>query len=265
MKPIFRWTIGGATKNGYECLEYSINAVLKLYGDTFDYYVLYNNSNVQMLREMVGHRPITFIAQSWDDCPIPIDEAANKGTSIWKFCPGRLNINCHEIISDNDVIMVKKVKQIDEFLSRTDSLILVEDPIKYQGKFRHLFNNEKYNAGFVGLPPGYDLANEMKMIWEQNGSPEVVGQSDEQGLTTAAMKKSKFISISKEQFLLVHAEGGTAYANYNAETNKSDLGYYRVNFFEDDAIAYHFVGINRKEKHQHWELFKKQLKQMLFL
>jgi hypothetical protein len=216
-----------------------------------------------MLREIVGHKPVSLVAQSWEDSPIPIDCFSNKGTSIWKFCPARLNINCHEIVSDNDVVIVKKFKQMDEFLSRTDSVILVEDPIKFQGKFRHLFNNEKYNAGFVGLPPAYDLGNEMKKIWEQNGSPQTIGQSDEQGLTTAALKKEKFILIAKERFLLVHAQGGTAHAHYNVETNKNDLEYYQVDFFGDNSDAYHFVGINKKDEHHHWELFKRQLKRGL--
>jgi hypothetical protein len=265
MRPIFRWTIGGTTNIGYDCLDYSITSVFKLYGDTFDYYILYNNSNVQMLREVVGHRAVTLISQSWEDSPIPIPEYLNSGSSLWKFCPARLNINCHEIVSDNDVVIVNKVKQIDEFLSRSDSMILVEDPIKFQGNFRHLFSDVNYNAGFVGLPPGYDLGNEMKIIWEENGRPKVVGRSDEQGLTTAAMKKGNFLFISKKQFTLVHPQGGTLYSIYDEQKNSSDFGFYKINFFYDGSDAYHFVGINRNERHDHWDMFKKQLKQKLGL
>jgi hypothetical protein len=265
MKPIFRWTIGGAKNIGYDCLNYSINSVLKLYGDVFDYYILYNNSNIQKLREIVGHRPVTLIAQSWDDSPIPIPEFLNRGSSLWKFCPARLSINCHEIVCDNDVVIVNRVRQIDEFLSRSDSMILVEDPIKCQGKFKHLFSGVNYNAGFVGLPPGYDLENEMKVVWEDNGKPKVVGRCDEQGLTTAAMKKGNFLFISKKQFTLVHPRGGTLYSIYDEETNTNKFGFYRVNFFDDGSDAYHFVGINRNETHNHWEMFKRQLKKRLLI
>lgn len=139
MKPIFRWTIGGTNKNGYECLKHSIDSILEIYGEIFEYYILYNNSNIQIIREIIGHRPITAISQNWSDCPIPIDYNKNLGTSMWKFCPSRLNIKSHEIICDNDIVFIKKIRQIDEFLLNKNSILLVEDPIKCQGEFRHLF------------------------------------------------------------------------------------------------------------------------------
>jgi hypothetical protein len=265
MKPIFRWTIGRPSKNGYECLEYAIKSFLKLYGDDFDYYIMYNNCDIQRLREIVARRPITLIAQTWEHSPVPVVES-NKSPTLWKFCPARLDITRHEIVCDNDLIIVKMVKQISEFLNRNDCSILVEDPIKYQGKFCHLFDDgEKYNAGFVGLPPGFDLGRNMKSLWEKNGMPEFIGPADEQGLTTMAIKSEKFILVSQENFCMVHTNGATAFSHYDSKTNTNAIGFRDISFFQDNSDAYHFVGLNAKEQHNYWELFRRHRKQKLIL
>ncbi len=264
MKTIFRWTIGNSSKIGYECLDLSIRMALKLYKDRFDYCICYNNSNIQILREIVGHRQIKLIEQKWNDCALPIDYEKNKGTSLWKFCPARLNVDCHEIICDNDIILINHSKSIENFLSES-KVLLVEDPIKFQGKFRHCFDeNEKYNAGFIGIPPKYDFHNFLNETWKENGSPEIIDQGDEQGLTTATLKKEKFIKVSKNEILLVHALGETLYYGYDKEKNINNFGYNPVSFFENNNVsAYHFVGLNKTNCHPHWELFKKILKKKL--
>jgi len=265
MKPILRWTIGGTTNNGYKCLSLSIRTMLKLYKDTFDYYVCYNNSNVQQLREIISNKPITIIKQTWDDCPLPIDFLKNKGTSLWKFCPSRLDINRHEIIMDNDIVIVKNVDEIDQFLSQSDVALLVEDPIKYQGEYKYFFISDKYNAGFIGLPPKYDLAQDLYSTWLENGSNPIVNQQDEQGLATATIKKNKFIKIAKEKFALVKDEGIVDCAVFNKLTNKNNHQYASVNFFADNFYAYHFVGSNKKNTHKHFDLFEKEFKKKMII
>ena len=199
MNPIFRWTIGGCTRNGYDCLEMSIRTATKIYGDRFDYFVLYNNCNVQQLREIVGHRPITLVEQDWEHNPLGLEKGKNRGTSLWKFCPTRLDPSRHEIICDNDLVIVNRFPQMEEFLRSSDKVLMVEDPIKFQGKFRHLFGSVNYNAGFIGLPPGYDFAAEMLRTWRDNGSPSEVNQPDEQGLTTATLARMPSIVVGKDR------------------------------------------------------------------
>lgn len=259
MKPIFRWTIGNTSNIGFECLKTSIRSMLKLYKDRFDYFICFNNVNVQILREIIGCKKIRLIKQTWNDCPLPLCEKENRYTSLWKFCPARLNINCHEIVCDNDIVIINKISKIDEFLNEK-KILLVEDPLKCQGKFRNLFEDgEKYNAGFVGLPPGYDLVKAMYFIWDENCRPKIINNDDEQGLVTAALKKEEFIKISKEEMMLVHSNGSTLFFGYNKETNKNNFSFKPVNFFESDIFAYHFVGLNR-EIHNHWGLFKVDMK-----
>lgn len=265
MKPIFRWTIGNVKKGGYECLEMSIKTMLKLYKDKFDYYICCNNINIQKLREIIGQRPIKIIQQTWNDCPLSINYEENIGTSLWKFCPARLNINAHEIVCDNDIVLINHIEEIESFLNDS-KILLVEDPIKFQGKFRHLFNeNEKYNAGFVGLPPHYNLQEELNITWQENNSPQIIDQGDEQGLTTATLKKNEFIKISKETILLVHNNGETVYFGYNPETNKNKFDCKPITFFKKNTPCFHFVGLNKTNHHNHWELFKKIIKNKLMI
>ena len=263
MNPIFRWTIGGCTRNGYDCLEMSIRTATKIYGDRFDYFVLYNNCNVQQLREIVGHRPITLVEQDWEHNPLGLEKGKNRGTSLWKFCPTRLDPSRHEIICDNDLVIVNRFPQMEEFLRSSDKVLMVEDPIKFQGKFRHLFGSVNYNAGFIGLPPGYDFAAEMLRTWRDNGSPSEVNQPDEQGLTTATLARMPSIVVGKDRFTLVHSEGGTASAKYNPDINRSAISFYDVLFFGDGSDAYHFVGANKSNRHVHWDIFKKFVKRVI--
>lgn len=259
-KPIFRWTIGNVSKLGYECLETSIKTMIGLYNYEFEYYICCNNINIQIIREIVGSRSIKIIQQTWNDCPLPIDYKNNFNTSLWKFCPARMDIDRHEIVSDNDVVLIKKLPEIEQFLCDS-KILLVEDPIKYQGNFRHLFeNNEKYNAGFVGFPPKYDLESALMTTWQENQCPKVINQADEQGLTTATLKKENFIKISKDHLVLIHSKGRTLYFGYDEKTNKNQFDCETVNFVNFNASGYHFVGANKNNHHEHWNLFKLYLK-----
>lgn len=252
---IFRWTIGNTTRDGYDCLEASIRNMLRLYRERFDYYICYNNANIQLIREIVGHRPIKLVKQTWDECPIPISYDGNCDSTLWKYCPARLNINAHEIVCDNDIVLVQRFKEIDEFL-QSDKVLLTQDPIKYQGKFRHLFQpGEKYNAGLVGLPPGYDFQKALCEVWAENDSPDIIGAGDEQGLTTATLKREKFIEISKERLLLVHSEGSTIYHDYDPVMDINNFTFEPVVFHKHPG--YHFVQINKRH-HLHWEIFKQK-------
>lgn len=251
MKNVFRWTIGNTSKEGLECLRISIKTLTKIYKDRFDYYVCYNNCNVQNLREYVGHHPVKIIKQDWSTCPLPIDEQKNIGTSLWKFCPSRININVHEIICDNDIVFIESINEIEEFLTKNVGLI-TEDPIKHQGKFGHLFDeDEKFNAGLVGLPPGYNLKDDLYKIWAENGSHETILQADEQGLISAALKKINFIKIPKSEIILIRPKGEVV-----------DLAQHKKIDFFKKGKAYHFSGVNKKN-HNYWDKFKKEFNKKL--
>lgn len=222
-----------------------------------------------MLRELVGHQPVKLIAQSWDDCPLPVDYKKNQacwgGSSLWKFCPARLNINCHEIICDNDVVLIKKIDKIDEFLS-SSKVLMVADPIKYQGIFNRFFTvDERYNAGFIGIPPQYDMKEELCKMWIENNSPQALNQADEQGLATAALKKHEFLTISKEEMMLIHPNGGTDYKYYDAVNERNYYDEVPVDFYENGSSAYHFVRINKVDVHLQWEQFKATMKKKTFI
>jgi hypothetical protein len=259
MKPIFRWTIGNCNFNGYQALEKSIQSVLKLYGDRFDYFVCYNNCNGQIIRDVVGSKNINTIKQEWQDLPLQIDYAANQscwgGSSLWKLCPPRLNNDVHEIVCDNDLIFLKECEEIELFL-KSDKVLLNCDSLKCQGKYFHLFDsNENYNAGLFGMPPFYDFDSELLKSWQETGSFPILNQADEQGLTTYTLKKNTKIIIQKEKIPIVFSNGYPIDIKYHASLNKNEFTQSPVDFSKNAVTGYHFVVLNKNKEHLHWKKF----------
>ena len=103
---------------------------------------------------------------------------------MWKVCPARMRMDSHEIIMDNDIVLLKKFPQIDEWLSQTSKTLILEEPIRFYGKYDSLLpaDGPFLNSGFMGMPPGYDFGAEISKSWKQYGSYENLSQADEQGL-----------------------------------------------------------------------------------
>lgn len=264
MKPIFRWTIGNCAPAGYACLFRSLKTMLKLYGEEFDYYICHNNCNQQIIRELVGQRPITLIKQIWDDCPLPLDYDANQacwgGSSLWKLCPPRLNIETHEIVCDNDIVFVSRCKEIEDFL-KSDKVLLNMDPIKYQGHYRDLFQaGERYNAGFFGMPPGYDFASQLVSSWEATGRHQQMNQADEQGLTSYTLKQQPAILLEPRRIPLVFTGGNPINVIYDPEKAKNHFEQKPFQYAGQQAVGYHFVTVNKNGSHEHWQKFESYCK-----
>lgn len=256
-KPILRWTIGKTSKLGYDALAFSIKQFYNMYKDKFDYYLLYNNSNVQVLREIIGLKDINLIKQEWKFNPLNLNY--NIDSSFWKLIPARINIKKHEIFIDNDIIPLKYFKKIDEFLN-SNKVLLTKDCLKYQGKYRNLFkNDENYNAGFFGLPPYYDFEKELFKKWEENNSYENIENDDEQGLTTATLKAEDKIIIENDEMLMVFPNGKVKNSLYNKETNKNNFKLEDFNIFDNKYYFYHFVTINNNSENRYWNIFVNNL------
>lgn len=251
-KPLFRWTIGSCLPQGIEILSESINKTMRAFGTSeWDWAVCYNGLNrddMELVKKAIGNKPVELISQDWSTCPVPdncqspkrkdgsFDWNGNKcGGTMWKTCPARMRIDSHEIIMDNDVVILKKFKQIDEFLESEKTLIL-EEPIRFYGRYDCLFDDKviNLNSGFMGMPPGYDFGEEIYKNWEKHGKYMNLSQSDEQGLLTYTLSQQPNIRIKKEQMVEV------LHRDYSAKITG-----------REESI--HFVQSNRIQNHVFWK------------
>ena len=127
-KPLFRWTIGNTLPQGVEILSESIDRTTNAFGiDNWDWAICYNGlskEEVQSLMQVIDKRPIRLVAQNWATCPI-VDNVQSPrrkdgsyefdgklcGGTLWKVCPARMRMDAHEIVMDNDIVVLKKFPQ----------------------------------------------------------------------------------------------------------------------------------------------------------
>ena len=259
MKPLFRWTIGPTLPQGREILAESIKTTTRCLGvDRFDWLICYNGLNIEDVRfihEAIGNLPIQLYAQNWAMCPIPdncqtprrkdgsFEFNGNRcGGTMWKVCPARMRMESHEIVMDNDVVMRTPFPQIEEFLSSTDKALILEEPIRFYGRYDHLFpegpEGPFLNSGFMGFPPGFDFAARINEKWIEQGSHINLSQADEQGLLMYALSSIPSVRVNKEQ--MVEFLG--------RDYNKTLSG---------DELAIHFTQANRMPNHRGWIRYTK--------
>ena len=98
----------------------------------------------------------------------------------------------HEIIVDNDVIIEKRLDEIDTFLSSDRKLLMCEAYLRQFGRFSNALPvNIKLNTGLYGMPPGFDLASKINSF----GIGEWEDYFDEQGATSLALYSDDLIVI----------------------------------------------------------------------
>ena len=261
MKPLFRWTCGPCLQQGLDILAESIDRTTAALGeDEFDWMICYNGLNsdhVAFLQNVIGDRPIVLEPQNWLDCAIP-DRCGTPirpdgsfewngntcGGTLWKVAPARKRIDTHEIVMDNDIIMLKAIPMIEEFLD-DDKVMILEEPICFYGYYErfHDRNPPYLNSGLMGFPPGYDYAAALRQKWEKHTewSDEEkkkvplfnISQADEQGLLMLALKDHDNIRVPVEYMTEVLGK------DYNKKITGSEY-------------AIHFTQANRMPRHHCW-------------
>lgn len=212
MRPLFRWTVGPCIQQGFDILTESVKKTTQVLGDSFDYMICYNGiKDVSILEQVVLGTSVRLYEQTWDH--VPIDESMRYvnsetgtefnhdgnivGGSFWKVVPPRMRMETHEIVMDNDMILLDYLPQIKDFLNSNKVLIL-EEPIRFYGRFSRIIpNNDCLNSGLMGYPPGYDFGESIKQVWEENWKHTNLTQADEQGLLMATLSKEPNIRIKK--------------------------------------------------------------------
>lgn len=181
MRPLFRVTVGGSvSKYGLDILYKNIRMLKRLYPEC-DIVVCYNNINIKDVgvKKIDQNNYLNELEQS------PINE-------MWKFYPPRLRYESHEIIMDNDIVLFKRVPEIDRFLCSNKPLLL-EAKYRVYGQFDSLIpQNLNINSGIYGLPPFYDFKFEIKELCKGR---QWTHWCDDQGVVAALFFKQDYILI----------------------------------------------------------------------
>lgn len=253
-KPLWHWTVGPCIQQGFDVLAESINRTTRALGvDDWDWVVCHNGINreeLQFIQKAIGTRPIQLLNQCWATCPISDNcqsprrkdgtfewNGTRCGGSLWKVCPPRLRMETHEVVMDNDIVLLKKPPQIDEFLKANKALIL-EEPIRFYGRYDCLFGPDAFlNSGLMGFPPDFDYGAMIMSMWEKHGRYMNLTQADEQGLLTYSLNQMPNIRIRKEQIVevlhrdfktkITGREDGIHFTQANRIPNHFQWGKYR--------------------------------------
>lgn len=181
-KALVRWTIGPTTPDGIRCLRKSIDKLCGLYD--IEPVICYNQIDPQQFTDL----GVRLVNQTED---LPSSESPIGVT--WKLYPPRLAIDRHELFIDNDLIIEKKIPELDHFF-KSDQTLLLEGSGRNYGRFeKHVPIGYKINSGLFGLPPGFDLKGQMEFYgtnWERNSRT-----FDEQGLVATSLLNYREFSI----------------------------------------------------------------------
>ena len=250
MKPIARWTIGAVSNTGFDVLRHSIVLFSKIYPE-FERIVCFNSIEKSKIKFLEGKAQLFEQKEEYNVCDIlptnPNDEQQASGCG-WKLCPPRLSLKTHELFIDNDLIIRKRIKEIDDWLKVQDEAIMSEGHPRSRmfGVFDEFIPKEiNVCAGLFGLPPNFDFADRIKFFVSQK--KVTIGGWEEQGLTASIVtnsQKYRLIPLSKVHISEDWVEDPLAPLSQNYSNNNKQ---------KPDAI--HFVGANRKPWHRGWCLY----------
>lgn len=268
MKPLLRWTVGNANQQGLDILAESTKRTTKALGDQFDYVVCHNNTKPEDLEFLKANCVgVDFYKQNHMECSIPElrDESQfrylipnPKGIpagSIWKMAPLRLRPNAHEIVIDNDVVIISRHAKLEEFLAG-DKMMLAGDKMPWYGRFAPLIGDRLFNSGVIGFPPGGNLhVSRLRRVWEGTGRLRNLLANDEQGLLALTFGPTPHIYLdSSTEMVELHKDGEVFFeGSFRMETSRP----YK---FKGTEFGFHFVTANRETPHLLWEEFREWAK-----
>jgi hypothetical protein len=189
-RPLLRWTIGNVSETGIDILQESIAKIKELYNDRFDLIICYNSLTNQQLSRICKFN-IPLYQQNADKSELPYPP---KG-ELWKLCPPRLKIKAHELFLDNDLVMLEKIPEIDEFLdSRSGLLMEARCRVRLFGQFANLIPTSFFpiNTGLFGIPPYFNFTKYIHEYfaaingnqWKQDRN---TAEYDDQGLISSIL------------------------------------------------------------------------------
>jgi hypothetical protein len=230
---LWRWTIGGKNlhKRAFDLLFLSIKRTLRLYKEEFDFVICYNTLNQNQIN-LVNNFGIQTHKQ------VPFLGGLSKGgrNTLWKYAPPRLRLQSHELFVDNDIIIEKRLPQIDSFLQQ-NKFMLTEGLRRCYGVFNdYVPKNLSLNGGLVGVPPNIDLQSmlvrKLKKLGKADGQ---ILPKDEQGLIAHIVSSSEFIKIPVEVIYTLYCDEIKSKGTHGT----------------------HFIGANYHHYHHGWKQYQK--------
>jgi hypothetical protein len=271
MNRILRWTVGDTSDIGISILNESIKVAKKTLCHLNFEMIVCSNSNSDRVSKICHENKILLYEAKWADFPLPEqtipfcdDLHARPGVpkgrqgSFWKLCPPRIDIDSHEIVCDNDILIQRCPEEIERFVQE-DKTLICEDEIFSLGKYTK-FLGKPYNSGLYGLPPKFDFSQMILNKWKESGSMEPLMSRDEQGLISLALTTHEFIIIPIRKICMAFEEGMPASVDY-IKTKENGYETQRVSSikFSDKPMnreILHFIGANRRESHKYWSQYK---------
>ena len=214
-RKIIRWTLGDVHEDGLECLRVSIRFAKRIYPEC-ERFVLHNTISHGRLRGIDAN----LVEQRHNE-----EVEYQPWREMWKLYPPRLDTGSHELVLDNDVIIWRRVPQLDEFWSGDHSVLLAGKARKY-GKYDGLVPaGYVINSGFYGMPPGFDFASGIRDAVKRDVSRKWEMWCDDQGIVACCLTKENHVVVGPNTIL-----------NYFPE-DRFELSY--------GLCGVHFQGMNR--------------------
>lgn len=225
MKPLLRWTAGSISILGAHILATAVKNMRKLYPE-FDLVICYNNLLPEVL-EFIQKLEVPLFEQTHTP-----DMEYEPYKACWKLYPPRIRIDAHEIVMDNDVVLAKRCKEIDQFLTM-DSVLIYEGIYGCHGKYK-VPNSYKINSGIFGLPPNFDFAKKIKKIQKQDKVRAWESWFDDQGCVGACLGDYHTRLMIPQKS--IPCMGSDEFCKFNKQ-----------------LTGFHFCGANRLKFHEVWE------------
>ena len=195
MRPLARWTMGKVAKNGWDVLSESIRLFPRVYPE-FDLVVCYNNLSYDELIKLKSFGvPVHEQKSCQAEFPFNSSTDPKSKSFAWKLVPTRLHPNCHELWIDNDIVIRRRIPEIDMWLSFEDSAIISYGYNPDYGRFiNSIASCHTFCAGLFGLPPGFDFKSQIVKYCD--GLP--LYGFDEQGLVSLIVSEMSHIVIAPQ-------------------------------------------------------------------
>ena len=242
-KALIRWIIGPTKINGFKCLKQSVEKIKQLYPE-FDLLICHNQLNEDQIN-FVKNLNVELFDQSQSINYLCI--SPESGYQVhWKLYPARMALNKHEIILDNDIVLFKRLREIDEFLE-SDSTLMCQGINLLHGKFgKYVPTGIRVNSGLFGMPPNFDFYKIMKENIKDYDLLSWENRFDEQGLVASVLNKHKnkiFISLINLPIIE---------SNFDLQSITTNA-----------CCGYHFVGLNYQDVHNGWENYIMKIKKII--
>jgi hypothetical protein len=245
LRKIARWTIGPVSNSGQEILRESILKFSYIYPE-FERILCYNNINEEIVEDL--SHICKLYKQESNTVPCKLsdpDENVEEATGCgWKLAPPRIDIESMELFIDNDLIIRKRLPQIDEWIKNSNCFLIAEglSRVRMYGVFDPFIPEKIHaNAGIFGIPSGFDFykkISDYSLFLEDS-----LGGYNEQGLTVATIVNTKnYIMIPLSVLHISEDHEG---------------------FPKKIPDAIHFVGANRKNWHRGWAFYKNSIKKLI--